>query len=206
MKKHIALLIASLYTRVIVADPCILCAHSTDDSGIGGLTHPLEFVDSKGKTCSQLMLELFKLDKGDQECLHWRNSSHQRCCHQVLLPPIQQDPPPPPPQFTLTGPYSKCDLCIDGSYPSATSMVINMLYVGIGTCPQYYEMGQRGWIHDHLCQPLQYYANEPCGCKRMKPSKRSLSDYQTLSPSRSGVMDSKGKMKKGDGRPTKRPS
>lgn len=145
---------------------CSLCGHpgSDDDLGVQGLIHPLEFVDSKGKTCAQLMVELFNLEDDDSSCVAWYNTSHERCCHSSLMSPITQDPPPPPPQFTVDGPYAKCDLCIGGGYPSARSMVITMLYLGSGSCPQYYEWGQRGWIQDRLCPVLQHFAFDPCGC------------------------------------------
>lgn len=149
---------------VAYAAVCGLCSHPGDDVGVNGLMHPLEFVDSKGKMCAQLMIELFRLDAGSPECVEWYNKSHIRCCHPQVLPSIPQDPPPPPPQFVVDGPYAKCDLCVGGGYPGITSMVINMLYIGPGSCPQYYEWGQKGWIQDRLCQSLQHFASEPCGC------------------------------------------
>lgn len=141
---------------------CSLCGNvgELDDQ----LVHPLEYVDSKGKLCAQLMIELFPLHPNDPQCRSWRNSSHVRCCHKVGLPSIVQDPPPPPPQYVIDGPFGRCDLCLNGGFPGVTSMVINMLYVGAGSCAQYYEWGQKGWIQDHLCSPLQFFAREPCGC------------------------------------------
>lgn len=144
---------------------CSLCAHKgQSDLGVNALLHPNAFVDSKGKTCAALMVELFPLNPGDRSCFLNYTSHHARCCHVDGAPPILQDPPPAPPQYTLDGPFKRCDLCLDGSAPTAVGMVINMLYIGVGSCSQYYQYGQRGWIQDHLCKPLQFFAREPCGC------------------------------------------
>ena len=45
-------------------------------------------------------------------------------------------------------------------------MVINMLDLpgAPNTCPAFYESGRRGEIPNHLCQTLQFFAFEPCGC------------------------------------------
>lgn len=142
---------------------CSLCSID-GNAGVDALRHPFDYVDSKGKTCAQLMIELFPLDRHDPVCKSWYESSHERCCGTTLSPQIQQDPPPPSPQYAVDGPYKRCDLCRGGGFPSVTTMVINVLYVGPGTCPQYYEWGQRGWIQDRLCAPIQFFAREACGC------------------------------------------
>lgn len=145
---------------------CSLCAVAgQDDLGVDGLLHPNEFIDENGNTCAQLMIALFQIEKDDPRCHKWYDSSHDRCCTDPKLPPLVQKPPPPPPQFTIDGPYNRCDLCRGGGYPTVSTMVINLLYVGPGTCPQYYEWGQRGWIQDHLCSALQHYAWDSCGCE-----------------------------------------
>lgn len=143
---------------------CSLCDLG-GDRGVDALLHPTTFINSKGKTCAQLMLELFSLDRDNARCKQDVNKNYVRCCTVNSLAAIVQDPPPPPPQFTMTGPFKRCDLCVGGAYPSVTSMVINMLYIGAGSCPQYYEWGQKGWIQEHLCSTLQFFAREPCGCK-----------------------------------------
>lgn len=171
------LLLMLLSRRQFGLAVCSLCGHpGQEDLGVSGLLHPLEFVDSKGKMCAQLMVELFKLDDKEPKCIEWYNKSHERCCHVPLIPSIPQDPPPPPPQFVVDGPYKVCDLCVGGGYPTITSMVINMLYIGPGSCPQYYEWGKKGWIQDRLCQALQHFAKEPCGCAHIID--RQLKDSQ----------------------------
>lgn len=142
----------------LVTAACDLC------NGVDKLVNPLDFVNSKGKMCGQLMVELFSLNESDVICTQWIESSRTRCCTLEGVPPIHQDPPPPPPQFSVDGPYRQCQLCQGGGVPTATGMVINMLYIGVGSCIQYYEWGQRGWILNHLCSALQHFAGEPCGC------------------------------------------
>ena len=51
-------------------------------------------------------------------------------------------------------------------------MVLSVLYLGTDTCENFIKAGLRGQIPDHLCDPLKYYAYEPCGCgKEKKPIK-----------------------------------
>lgn len=154
-----------LLPLTVTAVSCGLCGRkSAPGIGVDGLLHPVDFVNSKGKMCAQLMIELFKLDEQDPVCIRLRDLHYVRCCTEEGAPSILQDPPPPPPQFSLDGPFKRCDLCAGGSYPTATGMVINMLYVGPGSCTQYYEWGQKGWIQNHLCSALQHFARGPCGC------------------------------------------
>ena len=61
------------------------------------------------------------------------------------------------------GPYKKCPLCgIGNEFPFNMAMVINLLCVGVGSCAQYWEYGDKGWIENQLCSALQYFAHEPC--------------------------------------------
>lgn len=160
MRRIIFFLIIDLASSI-----CSLCSHENNpDVGVDGLVHPAAYTDSKGKTCANLMVDLFRLDAGDPVCVKQYKENHKRCCHIEGDSDIPQDPPPPPPQFSIDGPFKKCDLCLNGSYPTATGMVINMLYIGVGSCVQYYQLGQRGWIQNHLCAPLQFFARDPCGC------------------------------------------
>jgi hypothetical protein len=156
------LLLVLLLVHFVLSTTCSLCDKES-------LLHPFDFVTSKGKTCAALMVELFHLDVVDPVCARQIAMHRKRCCHTDGDSIIVQDPPPQPPQFSLDGPFKRCDLCEGGGYPSAVGMVINMLYVGPGSCAQYYQYGQRGWIQDHLCSALQYFAKGPCGCDWIAP-------------------------------------
>ena len=67
-----------------------------------------------------------------------------------------------------------CHLCPTGIYPRYPNHVIHMLYLGRGTCKQFYYAGLRGKIRNHLCNTLQFYAYEPCGCDPFKERKRRM--------------------------------
>lgn len=137
---------------------CSLCG----DAGMDSLFHPNDFVDPYGKRCAQLAVELSRvMDPG--VCIRWIKSSRVRCCTRGGHPPITQEPIAPQ-KYDVDGPYNRCPICVGGGAPSAVGMVINVLYMGPGTCNQYYEWGQRGWIKNHLCSAIQYFAREPCGC------------------------------------------
>lgn len=56
-----------------------------------------------------------------------------------------------------------CDIC-RGLNITNPNMVLNMLYLGVDSCDNYYKAGMSGRIPDHLCDPLRYYAFHPCGC------------------------------------------
>jgi len=60
--------------------------------------------------------------------------------------------------------YSKCNMCYSGKQPLSYSMVLNFLYLGVGTCQQYWRLGLKGGIPKHMCSVVQYYAQEPCKC------------------------------------------
>jgi len=76
------------------------------------------------------------------------------------------------------GPYKICHLCRNGNFPADKHHVINMLYVGADTCENYYIAGLKGKILDHLCDPLRYFAYEPCGCKSRTRSISETTDDQ----------------------------
>ena len=113
----------------------------------------------------------------DEHHLHTRSKAKPS-----PLPPKFTQPSPLPPKFTPSPPpvtapspttpvpYNRCDLCYNGNYPGTTSMVINMLGIGVGSCKQYYAYGLQGNIPNHLCSALQYFAFEPCGCNIVKPA------------------------------------
>lgn len=62
---------------------------------------------------------------------------------------------------------------------------MRFLYIGGGTCLQFWRFGLNGGIPNHLCNVVQYYAKDTCGCdvnvtKRLNVNvtKRFLDDVQ----------------------------
>jgi len=147
--------------------PCHLCKNLN-------LTRPLEMVDSRGKTCAALMVNMFSLDSGTRQCRQLVMRNQVRCCTLAQVEQIPQDPPADAISLLKRGPYKRCDLCYTKDFPYNTAMVINMLYIGVGSCKQYWDYGVSGWIPTHLCSALQFFAYEPCGCGKFNPLKPPL--------------------------------
>lgn len=157
-----ALLLFIILNTALSETPCSLCL------GVDQLKRPHTLVNSKGKTCAELMVNMFSLAEGPT-CSKLKDEHYRRCCTSEPVDEILQESPA---NFVSTlpkGPYKKCELCYTKDYPFNTGMVINMLYIGVGSCAQYWEYGQSGWIPNHLCDPLQYFAYEPCGCGNFNP-------------------------------------
>jgi len=145
-------------------DLCLLC-----EDGNAGLKYPNAVIKSDGTTCAGMAVNTAVYFVEDsEECIEHLQAWRPICCgdDQPLDVEITDvfDTYPDIDDIETTGQFSKCDLCRDGDYPSSESMVINMLYVGEGSCPQYWKAGQQGMIPNHLCAPLQYFGYEPCGC------------------------------------------
>lgn len=135
-----------------------------------GLKWPLQKIDAYGRTCVEQALEIYnKLDPTSLEC-QWEQLRYSTsCCTGDVEPPqIEQLPTLPPVVhgYGGSGGEGVCELCWDGKFPGDSSMVIAMLDIGVGAapCDDFYYIGQEGLIPPHLCQALQYFAYEPCGC------------------------------------------
>jgi len=146
---------------------CLLC-----ENGVAGLQYPYAVIQHDGTTCVELAMDLATSDyPSDSEgCIQNLQGWRQICCGDdrpidvEITEPRVFDQYPDIDSIETIGPYQTCDLCRDGDYPSVSSMVLTMLYIGSGTCPQYWKAGQQGLIPTHLCDPLRYFAYEPCGC------------------------------------------
>lgn len=147
-----------LYLAATVDAFCMLC-----EDGIKGLLHPLTYTDKFGKNCATLAVDLASVDQDDALCKRLVNENRSRCCSSDDMAPIVQLPVIEP-NYSITGIFNVCELCWNSKKPFNRNMVINMLYIGIGSCDQYYQYGQTGWIPTYLCSALQSFAFEPCGC------------------------------------------
>ncbi|CAB9498495.1 expressed unknown protein [Seminavis robusta] len=143
---------------------CLLC-----EDGVDGLKYPFAVIKSDGTSCTKLAVSVaVDYEEGSSQCTKQIQAWREICCgdKQPIDVDITDvfDEYPDIDSIQQVGPYEKCNVCRDGDYPSTTSMVLTMLYIGSGSCAQYWKVGQQGLIPDHLCDPLQYFAYEPCGC------------------------------------------
>jgi hypothetical protein len=86
------------------------------------------------------------------------------------------------PAVRHVGPHPGFNICRDGDYPSETSMVINFLYIGEGSCAQYYRYAKEGRIQRHMSDPVKFFAHEPCGCGEYNTVMRECMDYLVDNP------------------------
>lgn len=66
-------------------------------------------------------------------------------------------------------------------------MVINLLHLGAASCRDYFAFGRKGQIVPNLCQALQYFSFEPCGCGVGDPipqygERTATTSYPTVAP------------------------
>lgn len=76
--------------------------------------------------------------------------------------------------------YSKCDICRNRAVPRVNN-IMNFLYLKAGSCIQYWMAGQNGQIPTHMCNVVQYYSWDTCGCGIIKPNpvlERIASDFK----------------------------
>ena len=128
-------------TKAVTRAKCTLC----DDEPVRNTT-----------SCVYVSTLLNGYSKTSSLCSKVRSSFGQQCCGD-WSPPAYEAP-------TYIGPYDRCDICRGNGRPQAEATVIHFLYMGAGTCPQYYKFGLEGQIPNHLCAVVQFYANNSCKC------------------------------------------
>jgi hypothetical protein len=163
--KH--LLTASIAAFIGVGTKSIVSkCHICGELGNLGIKYPNIVVGNTGKTCIEAAFDIIKntdATKCKEEQIKWKTCCNGKPPGQISKPMEIQIP-----KVQYTGPYKRCNVCRNGVYPKTTSMVLNLLYYGTGSCKQYYIDGLTGKIPDHLCSALQYYAYEPCGCENSR--------------------------------------
>jgi hypothetical protein len=167
---QVLLLLLPLLYPTSAKNECHICG----DAGNSGIDFPTVILKGEGRTCIDIALDIAKNypPAGEDECITAQDNYWHKCCSGVK--PDGHTPPPglPPqriPPVRYVGPNDECKICWGGDYPYKTSMVINMLYIGVGSCAQYYKWGMEGRIQNEMCQSLQYFAYEPCGCGEFNP-------------------------------------
>jgi hypothetical protein len=143
-----------------LCDECYFPAAGRDDLN----------VDQFGTTCSDQLLSMADTDNastnGSGACRRQIALHRRRCCDPDYTPIEIAIAPTPAPVINL--PYGSepyCNLCPDGRFPGIPKTVTAVLYIpGNPTCEILYYMGRRGHIEERLCNPMQDYLEEACGC------------------------------------------
>jgi hypothetical protein len=133
-------------------------------------------VDQFGTTCYDQLLDMADTENGSTngsaECAKQINLHRDRCCNSNFVPIDIAVAPTPAPVVNLPyGDEPLCDLCHDGTFPGLPRTVTAVLYIdGNPTCELLYYMGLHGLIEGHLCNPIQDYLAEGCGCGEYNPN------------------------------------
>ena len=72
-----------------------------------------------------------------------------------------------------------CQICRNNRIPRKNN-IMNFLYIGTGTCMDYWINGQMSRLPTHMCSVIQYYAYETCGCHIDKPNSLLMSLAEKL--------------------------
>ena len=147
---------------------------------MNGLRRPHYVVDPIGTQCAEVAGHIAKSPHCEGDALRYRAA----CCGAAEPDPIPQMPTKAPgSNIQNNGPYKTCSICRNGNYPSKIS-VINILYSGLdaGSCTQYFEAGLLGLIPTQLCDTLQFFAFEPCGCDGTRAAEAPEQDTPNKPP------------------------
>ena len=151
----------------VQASPCCICNRC-----VAGMVQSRfhTIVNENGDTCLSKQLEIARIEQGTIQCTVAVSNTLQRtCCDPTFNPPTITPTPTTRPTPRPRGPNNPCNLCRhNGFVVTNPAMVINLLNVGVARCDEMYEYARLGYVKNHMCDPLKYYAFEPCGCK--KPS------------------------------------
>ena len=137
---------------------CHICGSDLDEQ----MKWPNAVIKADGTTCSLQSVNIagYSGEDCEREQYFWSDV----CCGDSEPRNVRVAPTPAPALGGRVGDNDECDLCIGGDFPSNTNMVLNMLYIGTGSCHQWYDTGKLGGVPNHLCDALRFFAYEPCGC------------------------------------------
>ena len=137
-------------------------------------------VDVTGKTCYEVEMEMvdpLNFRPNTRQCRALQKKHRQRCCDPDYDPvPVIRAPTPTPEASDghPKGSEPRCDLCVGGAFPGTPHTITAVLYVkGHPTCEDLYHMGRDGQLPDRICNPLQDWAVEPCGCGKTDTTPKS---------------------------------
>lgn len=158
------IIILSLLCTSVQSTLCHICGLNGNED-----LSPYKVLPGETNNCARIAVNVAMSTRDEEMCkasqVKWKD-----CCTKETTPtPSPVLPPQIIPSVRYTGPYQRCNICRDKDFPSETSMVVNFLYIGPGTCIQYWKIGQAGKIPNHLCSVVQHFSYEPCGCGKHNP-------------------------------------
>lgn len=146
--------------------------HICGPAGNNALKYPDIVLSGVAKSCIQIAMEVALATPPETaRCRREQKTWYEPCCSGNRPEGHEESKLPPQnvPVVKYTGPHPVCHVCRDGDYPFNTGMVINFLYIGEGSCAQYYKYGREGRIARRYCAAVQYFSYEPCGCGEFNP-------------------------------------
>jgi len=143
---------------------CCLCDNCNRPvSNRGGLK-----ITSSGDTCNTMSLKMARESAGSSTCSSNIGRYRNSCCNANSTPKAvaqSQQKAANPISSYKKGNEPTCHVCADGKFPRNPNVVTAILYMpGNPKCEDLYYMGRQGSIPDRLCNPLQDYFQQPCGC------------------------------------------
>jgi len=112
-----------------------------------------------------LLFDNFSDLRNEHSCPTLLSKYRDPCCNEQNPGiPVHQAPVPAPTINLSQGAHPKCEVCSNGLFPGKGHNLIAVLYHGTRTCRTLWEEGQTGNLEDKLCNPLQDFAFEVCGC------------------------------------------
>ena len=168
---------ASSFLKIKVLLGCLclchakLACHICGTRGNSALAFPTETcIEFEGRNCLKVAMDVAKQDLTSIQCGE-EQRKYAACCNNIMdLQCVKKSNIVVSPDITggvkvtYVGPYPVCSICKSGQLPTKNNQVINMLYIGPGTCKTYWVHGQAGKIPRHLCDPVQFFLLDICGC------------------------------------------
>jgi len=144
---------------------CSGCGRAVDGRGS-------QVISSSGRTCNTMALKMADKTKfrvGSTKCKRFQDRFRNKCCNSsyrfVPKLTINKTTKNVPQKNYGKGSEPVCHVCHNGKFPRRPNTVTAVLYMpGKYTCKDLYYMGRAGKILDRLCNPLQDYFQQPCGC------------------------------------------
>ena len=160
-------LLLSIFFQIqgVAGQPCCIC--SSGCFPVSSRANTL--IDSSGNTCNSMALSLASsYTSGSSQCKNYASKYASTCCTSSGTVPTVIVAKPKSTNVCQNVEQKSgnfCHLCHDGSMPTKINVRAAILgYSGSKTCMELYCMARRGHFPEQLCNPLQDYYDQPCGC------------------------------------------